>query len=98
MVLPQNFDQVLLINVGVTLGGGNGCVPQKLLYHSDIRAVAQQQRRYCMPQHVRSYMPLNLGLSAQLRDDISDSLGREPSIRGVQEKSRVLCFNSCSGL
>lgn len=74
MVLPQNSDQVFLIDMSVALSGGDRSVSQKLLHHSDVCAVAQEQGRYSMPQHMGSYMSFYLGLPTQLRNSISDSL------------------------
>ncbi len=65
--------------MSVALGGGNGCVPQELLDDANVGSVTEEQRRHRVTQHVRSYVPLNAGLSPQLGDDLRHSLSfREP--------------------
>ena len=74
MVLPQHADQMFLGDMRIALRRCDRSVPQELLDHPDINAIAKQKRRHCMPQHVRSNMTLDAGVSSKLRDDISHSL------------------------
>ena len=73
MMLPQHADQMFLGDMSVALRRCDRSMPQEFLHHADINAIAKQQRRHCMPQHVRCYMTLDAGISSKLRDDISHS-------------------------
>ena len=46
MALTQHTSQVLFCDVRVTLGRGNGGMPEELLDYPDIYTVAQEQRRH----------------------------------------------------
>src|SRR5438270_390399 len=63
---------------------------EELLHHTNIRAIPEQQRRHRVAQHVRSHVPPDTRLPAQLGDDVSNPLGREPSAIGVDEQCRTL--------
>lgn len=67
---------MLFSDMSVALSGGNGGMTQKLLHHPDVHAVAQQQSRYRMTQHVRGYVPLYSRLAAKVGYDVCDPLGR----------------------
>ena len=85
MMRPQHADQMFLGDMRIALRRSDRSMPQELLDHPDVNAIAKQQRRHCMPQHVRSHMPFDAGVSSKLRDDISHSLRRKPFTGSIQK-------------
>ena len=78
MMLPQHADQMFLGDMRIALRRCDRSMPQELLNHPDVNAIAKQQRRHRMPQHVRSNVAFDAGVSSKLRDDISHPLRRKP--------------------
>ena len=74
MMLPQHADQMFLGDMRIALRRSDRSMPQELLNHPDVNAIAKQQRRHCMPQHVRSNVAFDAGVPTKLRDDIGHSL------------------------
>ena len=85
MMLPQHADQMFLGDMRIALRRSDRSMPQELLNHPDVNAIAKQQRRHRMPQHVRSNVAFDARISTKLRDDISHSLGRKTFTGGIQE-------------
>lgn len=54
--LIQNFFLLVGADMGVNLGGGDGAVPQNMLYIADIYILLEQLCRKGMPKHMRSKM------------------------------------------
>ena len=58
MVLPQYTNQVFFRDVGISLSRNDGGVTKKLLHHSHISTIPQEQGGHGMPKHVRSDVAL----------------------------------------
>ena len=78
----------------VGLSRTDACVPQQLLNHPDVNAIAKQQRRHCMPEHVRNNVTFDAGVPTKLRDDISHPLRRKPFTGSIQKQSQTLRYQS----
>ena len=85
MMLPQHADQMFLGDMRIALRRSDRSMPQELLNHPDVNAIAKQQRRHCMPEHVRSNVTFDAGVPTKLRDDISHPLRRKPFTGSIQK-------------
>jgi hypothetical protein len=86
MIFAQGTHQVFLRDMRVPLGGGDGCVTQELLDHSNVRAIPQKQCCNRVPQHVWCDVPLYPGLPNRdrppiLRWSAAGTIHIEPSPR-----------------
>ena len=76
MTLPQDADQMLFGNVGISLCSGDRCVAEKLLNNSYVNTIPQQQSRYGVSQHMWSDIAFDSSVLSKLSDDICDALSR----------------------
>ena len=84
---PKRLHEVLLRDVGVTLGCGDRGVAEDLLDHPDVRAMPQQQRGNGVADHVGRHMSGNAGLVGETVEDSRDTLGGQgPAGRVEQER------------
>ena len=97
-MLPQHADQMFLGDMRIALRRSDRSMPQELLNHPDVNAIAKQQRRHRMPEHVRSNVAFDAGVSSKLRDDIShpcvESRSPEAFISLLREVLRITpCYH-----
>ncbi len=97
MVLLQSTNQMLLCDVCVSLGCRNRAMSQELLYHADIRPIAEEQCGDRVPEHVWSYAAFDTSVATQPCDHVGDSLRRQPSPGGVQKEGSCVGLDEDSG-
>lgn len=68
---------MLLADVSVALSRADRRVPEKLLDHTDVGAVPQEQCGDGMAQHMRGHPLVDAGLVGQPGDDVGGALGRQ---------------------
>src|SRR5690242_16409568 len=71
-------------NERVDLGGGDRCVAEQFLDHSNVGAALQQVSRERMPERVRRHLA-ELGLLGRGPQDHPGALAGQPAAPGVEE-------------
>ena len=85
MIFENSLTQILNIDVGIYLGGGDILVSEQLLYDTQVGTVLQEVRSKTMPKGMRRDGLLDSGRSCKPTNDGEDHHAGEVSAATVEE-------------